>query len=389
MLSRRLASAIIACALASVACSAVNDDLTVPSTVPDPALASAGGTLSLRIGSVLSVEGPSAQLDQHANAALVVAARSRQSEPTIVIESITISEPSDARSAVAALIELGVTVVAAPCDPEASRSVIDAALEAELLAVTSCAMIPRTRLEPIDGLLDTADLREDARAIATWSQRSGPSVAFLESDLVADVETTCDDSRRSVVDLGGSIAFTGTWSGLVESPDAVVTAAATQLGGADSIVVCALPASAPDAVRSLREAGYTAPIGLPWFAGGASWPADTEDVFVIEPASSAGDDPAADANEFLRALRDRSASPVRGADIVAADAISLLGSAANRRATVGSRRLWESLLDGDQQIVTGSVTVDPATNALVGRGWRSVEVVGRSLRYAATINIDG
>lgn len=326
----------------------------------------------MKLGVIVNTSAPTADRDSRVVDVISTAIRSSTASIAVDLEVIEIDEVTDTSSAVGALIERGVTVIAALCDDATVPAVVDASVAAGVLAVTACVTIPRPTPAVTSPLfLDLADLPDAAEAIAQWSADRGASqVATLRSDLVPDVENACVDYEQAIAGEGLSLAVSSTFTELLDDEDELVASVAPLLEDAELIALCALPPTTGTLVTALRAAGFEQPIVVPWFADGQFWPASTNDVFVITPASRYGDDP----NEEIRALLTSIGSDAQATDIVAADMIALLSSAAERAGSIGSTRIADAIRGQTSAALSGELRVSADGSGPDGRTYRVITV---------------
>lgn len=367
----------IACCLALIGCGAVacTDDVSAPSpTTVDPAAAAgSSGVLTVRVGAIINTEAPTAERDERLAGLLDEVAASVGPGAAIDIEVITIDEVSDVDSAVSALVEEGVTVIAALCDDASVPPIVAATVERGLLAITSCVTLPTPPLvEPSELFFDLSGMDDAAAAMVAWGiEQQAASVATIRSNLIPDVEETCTrfEAAAAVGDLSldASISFTE----LLDDPDGVIDDAAPLLDDTDLIALCALPPTADDMVSALRAAGHDQPVLLPWFADTQVWSDGIDDVYVIAPASRYGDDPVPSVMELFATIGESA----QAADVVTADSIALLAAAAERVGSVGSTRLAAALMDSETEVLSGTLEIGQDGQP-VGRTYRVIEVSG-------------
>jgi hypothetical protein len=374
VLRGRCATAIaILCGAALVAAGCTSEvSSPVPTTV-DPATASgSAGLFTVKLGVIVNTSAPTADRDSRVVDVISAATNLSTASIAVDLEVIEIDEVSDTSSAVGALIERGVTVIAALCDDATVPAVVDASVAAGVLAVTACVTIPRPTLTVSSPLfLDLAGLPDAADALAEWSvEREASRVATLRSDLVPDVENACVDYERAIAARGLSLTVSSTFTELLDDEDELVASVAPLLEDADLIAMCSLPPTAGTLVTALRAAGFEQPIVVPWFTDGQLWPATTDDVFVIAPASRYGDEP----NEEIRALLTSIGSDAQATDIVAADMIAMLSSAAGRSGSIGSTRIAEAIRGETSEVLSGELRVSNDGSGPDGRTYRVIAV---------------
>ncbi len=383
---RALSGVLLVFSLTVAGCSGSTSDDSAPrvepTTVAPAASGAQRGVLTLRIGTVINAAAPTAARDRRTVDALEVAAALTVDRITTTIESISIDGSRDVAAAVAALAERGVTVIASTCDEATTGALLEAAVEAGLLAVTGCAELP----EPTDGgptgplFIDLASLDDAADAMAEYAVGDGRSVAaVVRSTLIGDVAETCVDFEGAFLERGGSIALSAEFEGLVETPTDVLTASAPLLASVDVFALCGLPEVLGDAVASIRAAGYDQPIVVPWFGADSEWPPATDDVFVVALATT--DDPRDEVVDFL----DELGETARAVDVVSADVVALLARAAARAASVGSTRIESMLLGQQYDAFSGSLFVDPGDRRIRGREYRVLAVSGGAAQIVSSV----
>jgi len=321
---RRAGTVLFAGALVASACTSQEavPEAAPPITVAPAAAESDDGVDAVNVGIVLNTASPTAARDERlvevmaASAAAVRAAQSVE----IFVETATIADVDDAASAVRDLVNRGVTVIATSCDDSSMQTVVDAAIEEQLLAVTGCVAIPKPELNLSNRLfIDLASLDDSSAAMAAYARaKNYTSVAVLSSELIPDVEQSCLDIEQFLTDTPRSIelAARGSFVELVDDPSTLVSSLAPQLASADAIVVCALAPALGDMIEALRASGLEQPILVPWFGEPQDWAATTTNVFVLSPSSVYGDDPSMDVAELFAEIEDAEA-----VDVIAADTL--------------------------------------------------------------------
>ena len=302
---------------------------------------------------------------------------------------MSIETAGQAEGTMLSLINDGVSVVITGCDDATVPSVVEAATTNELLAVTGCVSLPRPDVARLDQeideqlFLDLSSLSDDARAIANHAVDAGfDSIGVLSSNLLPDVDRTCLDLAAALpAEATSQITAEVSFTELVDAPTNVVEDFSVALGDeqVDAIVVCALPPTAGDIVPVLRGQGFDQPVIVPWYADAQLWPSNTNDVFVVTPASRYGDDPQGRTTELFEALIEQGEEP-DAVDVVTADTLAILTDAAVRTGSVGSRRLAEAIdtrvtaTDGDILGLSGALHVGGDADVPVRRVYRVIAI---------------
>lgn len=373
----RARAALTAVVLLAAGCSSQTSEpeATPPSTVAPADAASSGGLTGINVGIVLNATSPTADRDARladVMEASATAVRNAQAVD-VHVEAVTISDLAEVPAAVADLVNRGVTVIATSCDDSSMPAVVDAAIEAELLAVTGCVAIPKPELDISNRLfIDLASLDDAPTAMAQWAHDQGhSSIAVLSSELIPDVSRTCTDVEdfATAAPRQIEIAAKGSFVELVDDPAALVASLATQLPNADAIVVCALAPALGDTVAALRSAGLEQPVLVPWFGEPQVWSGDTSDVFVFSPSSQQGDDP----SEPVLALYDELGN-AEAVDVVAADTLAAIAAAAEASQSVGSRRIADALRGNAVDGLSGKLVIGQGVELPVTRVYRVLEV---------------
>ena len=358
--------ALVLTGIAIAGCTSVQDSTSAPTTSttstpvapPEPV----DRPTTIRIGLAVNESAPTAEFDAEIQRILTetMAILADDSSLNVELTTLNVETPGQAEGSIAALVQNGVSVVITGCDDTTIPSVVEAATASQLLAATGCIALPRPDIDLSEGeidadlFLDLSSLADNARAIASYATtQSLGSLGIIRSTLLPDVERTCLDLQEELLAAGGSspvqVNAEAVFAELVDAPaDVVATlqAAAAQAEGGelDAFVVCALPPTVGDVVASLRAAGFTQPVIVPWYGDTQSWAEDANNVVVITPASRYGDDPEVRTTDLFEALAvdDQVADAV---DVVTADALAILVDTALRAESVGSRRLAETIAD--------------------------------------------
>ncbi|MDW3175991.1 MAG: ABC transporter substrate-binding protein [Acidimicrobiia bacterium] len=362
-----------------------SSETLAPDPIPvDPATATGpAGVLTVKLGAIVNTNAPTAERDERLAQVLTEASTAVATGAAVEIEIIRIDEVSDVEAAVSTLAGRGVTVIAALCDDASVPSIVDAAVDNGMLAITACVTLPTPTLTSSSPMfIDLAGMHDAPAAIAAWSEQLDPrSVATIRSDLIDDVETTCVDVESELAEidlaLGGSITFTE----LVDDPVAIVETSGPLLSEVDVIVLCALPPSTGDVVAALRQVGLDQPVVVPWFADTQLWPDSVNDVFLISPASRHGDDPA----EAVRDLLDAVGPDATAVDVVAADSIAMLSIAAQREGSVGASRLSESMRRMPTDVVSGSLSLVEGGSQTSDRSYRVIGITDGEAEFESLV----
>lgn len=389
MLRARFAipAALTAVALVAAGCSSPTSEpeAAPPSTVAPASAESSDGVTGINVGIVLNTTSPTADRDARLADVMEASASAVRNAHAVdvQIEAVTISDLAEVPAAVTDLVNRGVTVIATSCDDSSMPSVVDAAIEAELLAVTGCVAIPKPELDISNRLfLDLASLDDAPIAMAQWAHDQGhSSIAVLSSELIPDVSRTCADVEEfaTAAPRQIEIAAEGSFVGLVDDPTVLVASLAAQLPNADAIVVCALAPALGDTVAALRSAGLEQPVLVPWFGEAQVWTEDTSDVFVFSPSSRQGDDPSEAVIELYDELGNAEA-----VDVVAADTLAAIADAATSSQSVGSRRIADALRGNTVDGLSGKLAIGQGVELPVTRSYRVLEVTDGETTFAET-----
>ncbi len=366
-----------------------SSETLAPDPIPvDPATATgSAGVLTVKLGAIVNTDAPTADRDERLAQVLSEASTSVATGAAVEIEIVRIDEVSDVEAAVSTLAGRGVTVIAALCDDASVPSIVDAAVDNGMLAITACVTLPTPALISSSPMfIDLAGMHDAPEAIAVWSEQLEPdNVATIRSDLVDDVESTCLDVESSLAEidlsLGGSVTFTE----LVDDAVAMVETSRPVLSDVDVIVLCALPPSTGDVVAALRQAGLDQPVVVPWFAEEQIWPDSVDDVYLISPASRHGDDPV----EAVRDLLDAVGPDATAVDVVAADSIAMLSIAAQREGSVGASRLSDSMRRMPTDVVSGSLSLVEGGSQTFDRSYRVIGIAGGEAEFESLVTPGG
>ena len=363
---------------------ACTDDLSSPSptTVDQASAAASSGVLTVKLGAIINTDAPTADQDQRLADLLIDVAATERPGAAIDIEVIPIDEVSDVDSAVSALVERGVTVIAALCDDASVPPIVAATAERGLLAITSCVTLPTPPLVPPSALFfDLSGMHDVAAAMVAWSVgQEATSVATIRSNLIPDVEETCTQFEAEAANSGLSLDVSVTFTELVDDPETIINDAGPLLDDTDVIALCALAPTADDMVSALRSAGHNQPVVLPWFADPQVWSDTTNDVYVVAPASRYGDDP----DQAVVDLFDMIDDSAQAADVVTADSIALLTAAAERAGSVGSTRLAGALSGSETAVLSGNLVIGDDARP-TGRTYRVIAVTDGQPSFEALV----
>ncbi|MFT7475937.1 MAG: ABC-type branched-subunit amino acid transport system substrate-binding protein [Verrucomicrobiales bacterium] len=344
------------------------------------------GVLQISLGVILNATAPTSERDKRLVEVMRSAAEVSESDVQLRIETISIDRIADVESAVDALIDRGVTVIAASCDDSSMSAVVESAIAAGLLVVTGCVTIPRPELNERSPLfIDLAGLDDTPNVLATWVRKAGArSVAIVGSGLIPDVEQTCLDLEPALLERDIEIVAKVSFTGVLDDATGVVESVGPRLGEADVLAVCALTPSLGELVEELRAVGFEQPIIVPWFGDTQVWQETTNNVFVLVPASRYGDDPSPLVSAVFAELEKPEA-----VDVVAADTLAILAAAAERSRATGSRRLADVLADMETSAVSGDVVLGRLGTSSIERGYRVIEVTDGTPEFVEVISADG
>ena len=339
--------------------------------------------LQVSLGMILNATAPTSERDERLVVVMRSAAAVSESDVQLRIETISIDQIDDVESAVDALIDRGVTVIAASCDDSSMPAVVESTIAAGLLAVTGCVTIPRPELNVSSPLfIDLAGLDDTPNALANWVQKTDArTVAIVGSGLIPDVEKTCLDLEPALLTRDLEIVAKASFTEVLDDAAAVVESVGPRLAEADVVAVCALTPSLGELVEELREAGFDQPIIVPWFGDTQVWKASTNNVFVLAPASRYGDDPSALVSSVFRELDNPEA-----VDVVAADTLAILAAAAERTRSTGSSRLAGAIADIKMAAVSGDVVFGRDGATSIERGYRVIEVTDGTPEFVEIIS---
>jgi len=371
---RPLAALAVAAVLAAGCSSTTEGEASPPTSVADAETSGEGVSATLRVGTVINTSAPTADADTRTVSILQAAVDLLEPETAVTIESVQIRDVDDVEPAIQALRELGVTVIVTLCDDATVPALARAGIDAELLVVSGCVSLPRPALSQTSRFfIDAAALHDAPEAVAGWiptvSVVDSPDIGVLRSDLIPDVDGTC----ASIVQLVGSTAVGSigldlTFTSLVDDAEIVANSVVGRESALDALVLCALPPFAGELVDTLRSAGFAGPIVTPWFVDGEQWPASTNDVYVVSPASRHGDDPASAVAELYELIDDP-----RGVDVVAADTMALLIRAVERTGSAAPERIATFIRSGPVEVFSGTIAVAEA-EAHIERTYRSITI---------------
>lgn len=411
MCSRRLLATLLAGVLFLAACTSTQPVVVPVQTTTTTTTTAAPLPPTIRIGIAVNEAAPTASFDSEIEAILKQAAAILELDSSLGVDfrTISVETPGQAEGGVLSLINDGVSIVVTGCDDATVPSVVEAATNNELLAVTGCVALPRPDIARAEGVdrelfLDLSSLADNARAIATHAQAQGyQSLGVIRSTLLPDVERTCADLQEEVLPEtsepdaeSGATTITAetTFVELVDAPADVVAnlgAALPPEGELDAIVVCALAPAVGDIVAALRAADLTQPVIVPWYGDGQVWPEDTNNVTIVTPASRYGDDPDLRTEELFDALSIAGGDP-DAVDVVTADTLAILVDAANRAGSVGSLRVADAIRDGDSVgdgalgAVSGELNTGGDEEIPVRRIYRLITVTNGEPSFTATIS---
>lgn len=370
-------------AVVAAGCTSDPQATPVPTTVDAADAAQAAGQLTVKIGTIVNTNAPTADRDLRLTEVLAQATDLATSGAAVTLEVMTIDGVDDVESTVSALAGRGVTVIAALCDDASVPQIVDAALEQGMLAVTACVTLPKPNLGQSSPMFfDLAGLHETPSAIVDWVKSQGAEgISTIGSDLLPDVANSCHEVERALAAAGVSLDASVTFTELVDEPPLVVEGAASTLIETDALVLCALPPTASDMVTALRTAGFAQPVVVPWFAETENWPNTASDVFTIVPASRHGDDPAPAVVNLFESVGDTA----QAVDVVSADTVALLANAAELARSPGSSRLADALSsDGRVAAFSGDLSIDQ-DRRVSERSYRVIEISNGTPEFSELI----
>ncbi len=380
-------AAILAVALVATSCTSGVDSQTAPPiTVAAADAESDVGIDAINVGLVLNTASPTAARDARLVDVLAASAEAvSASQPVeVLIDTVTISDLDDAPAAVRELVNRGVTVIATSCDNLSMPTVVDAAIDEQLLAVTGCVAIPKPELDVSSRLfIDLASLDDAPAAMANWADTQDlTSLAVLSSNLIPDVDQTCADIAEfaSAPPKAIDVSVDGSFVGLVDDPETLVASLGEGLASVDAIVVCALAPALGDVVAALRSAGNEQPILVPWFGEPQRWDPQLTDIFLFSPSSVHGDDPVAEVTNLLDSIEEAEA-----VDVVAADTLAALATSVTRSNSVGSRRIADATRGSTIDVLSGEIAVGQGIQLPVARSYRVLEVADGNLAFVETV----
>ncbi len=278
------------------------------------------GPEPVRIGVIMAAGGRLAPHDGPVLDALAYAARQVNSSggllgrPLELLFEDSDSELNTAYKAAQRLVDRGVNVFFASCDPYFNRPVREVAHDAGALVIVPCGPEPWPTVAAGRARVFSAGTpaRAYGRALAEHAAEAGiGSVATLiEGDKPEAVEM-CDSFDRRFTELGGSTGFTLRFDRFWIAAQSIVGTQATAralepASRYPAVVLCAsVGGRGTQMFELLRSAGVANEVLAPAALDGVAW---RHGIFGLEPltviteASTFGDDPSAQVNAYFASI---------------------------------------------------------------------------------------
>ena len=389
---------------------------------PPPPGAGAGAE-PVRIGVIMATTGRLAPHDGpvldvlHYAVRQVSASGGLQGRPLEILYEDSRSELNGAYQAARRLVERGVPVIFATCDPYFSRPILEEAGRAGVLVIMPCGPEPRRAGVGVRALTFSAGTpaADYGRVMAEHAVDAGiRSVATLVESDNDEATRICDAFNSRFGELGGSVGFSFRfdrhWIGAQPIVGAEATALAlSPVSGYPMAVICAaVGGRGAEFFELLRSAGVTTPVLAPAALDGAALRygvAGHEPLVVVTEASTYGDDPSTQVNAYFASIitgdlrRERAAGDQEAGDQVASDGIEAVVEDWVGWAVTGAEALWifiraaqrtgsldPAVLAADIERFAGvelwmdSATFGPARHAVSGRALRVIRHDGGASR---------
>ncbi len=389
-----------------------------PATVEVLDAGTGQGPEPVRIGVIMATGGRLAPHDGPVLDALAYAARQVNSSggllgrPLELLFEDSDSELNTAFEAARRLVDSGVDVLFASCDPYFNRPVREVAHGSGGLVIVPCGPEPWPTLADGRARVFSAgtSARAYGRALAEYAADAGlESVATLvEGDRPEAVEM-CDNFDRRFAELGGSSGFTLRFDRfwLAAQPVVGEQATARALEGASrhpAVVLCAaVGGRGTQMFELLRSAGVANEVLAPAALDGVAWQHGLfglEPLTVITEASTFGDDPSAQVNAYFASiitgdLRRTPEDPDRTADpralatvedrvgwaVTGAEALWIFVRAVQRTASLDPAVLVADIEKFDDvELWMDSASFSSARHAVGGRALRVIRHDGGASR---------
>lgn len=365
-------------------------------TIPD------SGVGPIIVGAVMAESGVMASLDVPALAAIAVEIERINerggllNRPIELMTYDTRSSLDGAEDGAQVMIEAGVDLLVATCDPGFARPAILAANAVGVLSITPCSSDERWLTDQFGELAFSmaTSARAEGRAMADWAFASGiVNVAILVDTTSPEAESNCAEFRARWSELGGGTVFVDefTYDALEPFRDRL----AARPTGYDVAVLCShLPGGlrgAPSIIEVMREVGVTvpllgaSPLDDPTWVRGAV-PA-LGALTVLTPSSIYGNDPRPTVNELMVAIDAGQQVPIaRAWSVYGSDLIVGYERAVTRARSVDGQAVARELEGFDGEMLTsGPVTFGPNRHMDPARPLQVVRFADGAAEFIETV----
>ena len=381
---------------------------SAPAIVETPAPGETPGPEPVRVGAVMAASGLNAPLDGPVLDALRYAVRQLNASGGLLerpVELVFVDSESElnvAFQAASRLVDSGVPVIFATCDPYFSRPVMEVAHDAGVLVITPCGPEPRVGgifVRPLAFSAATSAVAYGRAMAEHLADQGVGSVALLIEGDDDQAVRMCQSFSSRFAELGGSAGFSFSFDRFWLAGQASVTSEGAErslapVAGYPMAVICAgVGGRGTSFLRILRAVGVGTPVLAPAALDGVAWRARTlgvEPLRVVTEASTYGDDPSDQVNGYFASLAaghgaatSDGGGPGTVADdrvgwaVIGADALWAFIRAVQRAASLDPSVLASELERfRGVELWMGSATFGPEQHVVSGRPLRFVDHVG-------------
>ena len=376
---------------------------SVPEIAETPASGETPGPEPIRVGAVMAASGLNVQLDGPVLDALRYAVRQVNASGGVLERPVELlfmdseSELNVAFQATNRLVELGVPVIFATCDPYFSRPVMEVAHAARVLVITPCGPEPRVGGIFVRPLAFSAATSAVAygRAMAEHLADEGVgSVALLVEGDDDQAVRMCQSFSSRFAELGGSAGFSFSFDRFWIAGQASVTSQGAErslapvLGYPMAVICAGVGGRGTDFIQILRSVGVRTPVLAPAALDGVAWRVGTAGVGplrVVTEASTYGDDPSDQVNGYFVSLAaghgdsapDAVADDRVGWAVIGADALWAFVRAVQRTESLDPLVLASELERfRGVELWMGTATLGPEQHVVSGRPLRFIDHAG-------------
>ena len=307
------------------------------------------------------------------------------------------SELNVAFQAANRLVELGVPVIFATCDPYFSRPVMEVAQAARVLVITPCGPEPRVGgifVRPLAFSAATSAVAYGRAMAEHLADQGVGSVALLVEGDDDQAVRMCQSFSSRFAELGGSAGFSFSFDRFWIAGQASVTSQGAErslapvLGYPMAVICAGVGGRGTNFFQILRSVGVRTPVLAPAALDGVAWRAGTAGVGplrVVTEASTYGDDPSDQVNGYFVSLAaghgdsapDAVADDRVGWAVIGADALWAFIRAVQRTESLDPLVLASELERfRGVELWMGTATLGPEQHVVSGRPLRFIDHAG-------------